>query len=746
MARGIKRGIFGRIFGRNAFARYYRNQKSDGKQGILRIFDQFSNLSPETKRTIFSIISFSLGILLLLSLLDKAGIAGIKINYYASLALGFSRWYFPFILFYLGYLFLRSSERAIHGLMVFGAFLFFIALNNFIHLVWYSDNLVSAASKSLGGGYVGLAFSYLLYRYMGFWAGLIILFSLTIIGLVIFLNISFQNAANVLKKIKSFLFTISPKQKEREEEAEEAIEEEVKEFGKKKLPLDYEIEEGAEDNASLDQVIEPPPLEKRRRVKIDLPIDLLSAQAMRPMSGDIEANQEIIRKTLANFNISVEMGEVSVGPTVTQYTLKPFEGIKLSKIVGLSDNLALALAAHPIRIEAPIPGKSLVGIEVPNKSAAIVSLRSIIESKEFAKRKSNLMIALGKDVKGTPWLADIERMPHLLIAGATGSGKSVCINSIVVSLLYQNGPDDLKFILVDPKRVELPMYNGIPHLIAPVITDVKKTVHALRWAIKEMEDRFDKLSEFHKRDILSYNRDVEEKMPYIIIIIDELADMMVAAGAEIEGLIVRLAQMSRAVGIHLILATQRPSVDIITGLIKANITSRIAFSVASLIDSRTILDMSGAEKLLGKGDMLYISSDLSKPRRLQGAYSLDDDIKKVIEYLKSRGEPEYLDEVVERASEYQEGIFQGSGVLDNDDNGLIQDAKKVIFEAGKASASLLQRRLKIGYSRAARILDVLEEKGIIGPADGAKPREILSRNEKNNEIDIENEGVEEERE
>jgi len=463
------------------------------------------------------------------------------------------------------------------------------------------------------------------------------------------------------------------------------------------------------------------------------------------MGGDIEANQEIIRKTLENFNIAVEMGEVCVGPTVTQYTLKPSEGIKLSKIVSLSDNLALALAKHPIRMEAPIPGKSLVGIEVPNTTSAVVPLRTIIESKEFEKRKSNRMIALGKDVKGTPWLADIEKMPHLLIAGSTGSGKSVCINSILISLLYQNGPDDLRFILVDPKRVELPAYNDIPHLIAPVITDVKKTVNALRWALTEMERRFDKLAQFKKRDIQAYNRDIEDTMPYIIIVIDELADLMVAAGAEIEGLIVRLAQMARAVGIHLILATQRPSVDVITGLIKANITSRIAFSVASLVDSRTILDTSGAEKLLGRGDMLYISSDLSKPKRLQGALATDEDIRRVINHLKVQGKPEYLDEVTEKQAGLTGDRFGNSGGYDDSEDSLVPEAKNVIIEAGKGSSSLLQRRLKIGYARAARILDILEKQGFIGPGDGAKPREILS-NFKNNmeEVVLEKDLVEEE--
>jgi S-DNA-T family DNA segregation ATPase FtsK/SpoIIIE len=372
-------------------------------------------------------------------------------------------------------------------------------------------------------------------------------------------------------------------------------------------------------------------------------------------------------------------------------------------------------------------------------------LREILEAKEFLtpsgrrsfslfdkNKKSNLTIVLGKDVAGEPWVADLGKMPHLLVAGATGSGKTVCLNSIIISLLYQNSPDELKFILVDPKRVELPVYNGIPYLYTPVITEVPKIVNALKWAIIEMDRRFEKLSKLGARNIDVYNhklsessvKDSEEKMPYIVIIIDELADLMTAAGSEVEACIIRLAQMARAVGIHLIVATQRPSVDVITGLIKANITSRIAFAVASQTDSRTILDVAGAEKLLGRGDMLFISSELSKPKRLQGALVTDEEIKRVVEFIEdSYEEPEYDETVIERSAA---NVFYGggNGVL-GDDDPLLPEAKDTIMRAGKASASLLQRRLKIGYARAARLLDLLEEQGIIGPADGAKPREIL---------------------
>ena len=436
------------------------------------------------------------------------------------------------------------------------------------------------------------------------------------------------------------------------------------------------------------------------------------------------------------------MGEVNVGPTVTQFTLKPAEGIKLAAIVGLHNDLALSLAAHPIRIEAPIPGRALVGIEVPNQKVAIVTLRELLETDAFKNRKDSLTLALGKDVAGQVRLSSVLKMPHLLIAGSTGSGKTVCINTVITTLLYQNSPETLRFILVDPKRVELSCYNDIPHLLTPVVTDVKKTLNVLRWAIGEMERRFDVLSKAGKRDLISYNAWSEEKVPYIIIVIDELADIMATVGAEAESLIIRLAQMARAVGIHLILATQRPSVDVITGLIKANITSRIAFAVASQMDSRTILDTSGAERLVGRGDMLFVSADLSKPVRLQGAYLSDAEIERVVACLKESGEPSYQAAVTERVSA-GDGTAGGFGSDEEDD--LLPEAREIILQAQKASASLLQRRLRIGYARAARILDLLEGEGFIGPGDGAKPRKVIGQSCDENADNLDPHQTEEER-
>jgi len=458
---------------------------------------------------------------------------------------------------------------------------------------------------------------------------------------------------------------------------------------------------------------------------------ILEKQASKPQNEDIKVRSQQIKKTLQNFGIEVEMKDVKIGPVVTQFSLKPAEGIKLSRITALQDDLSLALAAHPLRMEAPIPGKPYLGLEVPNKQASIVRLKPMMEAEEYTNRKNNLQFALGLDVAGKTWFADISKMPHMLVAGQTGSGKSVCLNAIIVSLLYQNQPSDLRFIMVDPKRVELTLYNGIPHLLTPVITDVPRTLNAFKWTVAEMERRYTILSKFGKRDIASYNVGAKEKMPYLVFIIDELSDIMLTAGRDVEAYIVRLTQMARAVGIHLIIATQRPSVNVITGLIKANIPARIAFSVASNVDSRTILDKAGAEKLLGKGDMLFQDPSESEPRRIQGVFVSDDEVKRVALGLKENLDVpiSYQDDIVNNENGHEinasEKTFAGVGDFNGDDP-LYQQAVDIIRQTKKASASYLQRRLRIGFTRAARLIDLMEENGVVGPAQGAKPREILN--------------------
>ncbi len=454
------------------------------------------------------------------------------------------------------------------------------------------------------------------------------------------------------------------------------------------------------------------------------PLSLLNSTTEKPTIGDLRANANIIKRTLESFGIMVEMGEINVGPTVTRYTLKPAEGIKLSRLTALNQDLALALAAHPIRIEAPIPGKSLVGIEVPNKAAALVRLGSLLLYPDFQK-SGQLAFALGRNVSGEPMFKDIAKMPHLLVAGATGSGKSIMIHSIIMSLLFRNSPDMLRFLMIDPKRVELSVYDGISHLLAPVITENKKAIGVLRWAIQEMDRRYEILLAAGARDIKSYNSS-GKSMPYIVIVIDELADLMTSFGKEVEGSIIRLAQMARATGIHLVVSTQRPSVEVITGLIKANITTRIALQVASQIDSRTILDTPGAEKLLGSGDALFIAADISKPVRVQGAYLSEEEIKRVTSFIKKNNEVISSDEIkIENGENGAQANLDLENMDLSDDDELLDEAIGLVRAAKKASASLLQRRLKVGYARAARLLDLMEERGIVGPGDGAKPREVF---------------------
>lgn len=460
------------------------------------------------------------------------------------------------------------------------------------------------------------------------------------------------------------------------------------------------------------------------------PLALLKSAIEKPTVGDLRANANIIKRTLDSFGVPVEMSEINIGPKVTRYTLKPAEGVKLARIIALNPDLSLALAAHPLRIEAPIPGKSLVGVEVPNKSAAIVRLGSLIAYPEFSK-SGPLTFILGRDVNGDPISANIEKMPHLLISGSTGSGKSIFIHSLITSLLYKNSPETVRLVLIDPKRVELSVYNGIPHLISPVVTEGKKAINVFRWAIQEMEQRYEKLLKAGARDINSYNGDNKnETMPYLLIVVDELADLMAAFGREVESAIVRLAQMARATGIHLILATQRPSVDVITGLIKANITSRAALQVASQIDSRTILDTAGAEKLLGGGDMLFISSEFSKPKRIQGAYITETEINQVAHYIKTHNQDLPVDEpdqaiIANIAPAAPVDFNKFTPSFDDEDDELYDEAVEAVRQAKKASASLLQRRLKVGYARAARLLDIMEANGLIGPGEGAKPREVF---------------------
>lgn len=687
-------------------------------------------LSPETRHAVTIVVMFILAAVLALCVFSGAGTVGRAIGDGLGTLVGWQRYTIWLYLAVMGVLLLFPERFHTTLAQWIGFYLAIITGSGILQLFLPLRDSITRAIAGEGGGYVGVLIDYPLRSGFGSIAAGVIMAGLFIIALLMMFNTTLRGLGQRANIPGQLAARVRHRWWQRKLSQENGLNEtpaEVEEgevapgFNKEALGDAGNEEAGSGSESETEEEMVPLPQKpvKKEKRQIVIPLDLLDLSTGKPTSGNIEANKEKIRKTLENFGIAVEMGDVNVGPTVTQFTLKPNEGVRLAQIAALNNDLALALAAHPIRIEAPIPGKSLVGIEVPNQSVALVNLRDILSADSFKNRRSDLTFSLGKDVSGSPWVANLDPLPHLLIAGATGSGKSVQINSLILSLLYSNSPDDLKLILVDPKRVELSLYNEIPHLLTPVITDTTKTINALRWVVSEMDRRYQVLQNAGKRNIASYRKEVNDDLPYIVVVIDELADLMSVAAKEVEGAIVRLAQMARAVGIHLVLATQRPSVDVITGLIKANITARIAFSVASQIDSRTILDTSGAEKLLGKGDMLYVSAELPKPKRLQGAYVSEKEVERVTQFLKQRGKPDYMTDIVEKAAPMVGGSMEDLG-----DDELMTQAREIILQTGKASTTLLQRRLRLGYARAARIMDLLEEQGFIGPGSGAKPREV----------------------
>lgn len=714
-------------------------------------------IKKETQNGIIAVIFFVIALFFLLSSLGLAGNAGnVVYEKFLRLFFGYGFLLLPIILISIGLLILKTSFPKLGKKHWASAVILLIS----------ALGLLDVMFNNAAGGLIG-KIGRLFVRWFDVYVSVLLFLAMITISLLVL----FETRLRIPDFVKNLWARLSSQSEddyeedvnteveeediEEEEVAEEAEEEAEEEAPKKKSLNIFGIgKKSTEDeddititNGGLPSTYVPPP------------ISLLSKSSGKASVGDVKASANLIKRTLQNFGIDVEMDEVSIGPTVTRYALKPAEGVKLSRIVGLQNDLALALAAHPIRIEAPIPGKALVGIEIPNKTKSMIGLGSLVSDSEFQKSGKPLLTCLGKGVTGKSYYANIAKMPHLLIAGATGSGKSVTVHNLIISLLYRNGPQDLRFIMVDPKRVELTLYNKIPHLLTPVIKDPKKAILSLKWAIKEMERRYDVLESESVRDIGSYHSTIvepaykeaekksdedddvtlPERMPYIVIIIDELADLMQSYPRELESSIVRLAQMSRAVGIHLILSTQRPSVNVITGLIKANIPARIALQVSSQIDSRTILDTSGAEKLLGAGDMLYTGSDTGKPERMQSAYISEDEVKNIVKHLTKNAEEDLIDEITltETSNGADSNIFSATMDEDEDDE-LYEEAKQTVIEAGKASTSYLQRKLKVGYSRAARLMDILEERGVIGPADGSKPRDILDDDYENNDAGDDN--------
>ncbi len=763
-------------------------------------------LSGDVKRSIVAIILFLLAFVSILGFFGAAAIIGEWFNAALGYLFGRGKWFMPVLMVLVGIILLKRRERTFFYVSnIIGFILAFFSILGLLHIFADPATMVRAAQEGHGGGHIGYVLAAGLKAFTGAIAGVAILITMLLVSVLISFNLSVMP---ILRRFGAHLDTA----KERamalraqrahddmiEDDAERMQRDDVQDISKDddiddtedrdKVTNRGDLEEDRIANiksmhfgdidasptsasvqaeskhATVDATKEPhkdASVAQRQTEKSDTvtqwkvpPVTLVeSAGDERASAGDADRVQRIITETYANFGITLTPDDVVVGPTVTQYAFRPSAGVKLSRITALASDLALALAAHPIRIEAPIPGKSLIGIEVPNDKIASVRMRDVVRSAAFPYRKPGLKMALGKDVGGKYVIADLAKMPHLLVAGATGAGKSVTVNAMIVSLLYQNTPEDLRLILVDPKRVELSLYNGIPHLLSEVIVENGKVLNALKWAVGEMERRYALLQSVGVRELEGYNAKVlsgtldpeeHKKLPAIVIVIDEMADLMASHGKEVEGVIVRIAQMARAVGIHLILSTQRPSVEVLTGLIKANIPTRIALRVATQIDSRTILDRPGAESLVGRGDMLYLSPDNPQPRRIQSIYLSDSEVKDVVAFLRAQEWPDNaedgLEEVVASAQTSgaagmmdfaQEEVIGG----EESEDPLYAEAKALIIKTRKASTSYLQRRFRIGYSRAARLIDELEDNGVIAPADGAKPRAVLAQPDSDTEKD-----------
>ncbi len=701
-------------------------------------------LQEETVRGIVAVIFFVLAVFLILSAgpIDKGGFVGRGAYGILNYLFGVGYYLLPIIFFILCASFFRSLHKRIAVTQSIGGLLLFASSLAFINIIFVNS-----------GGLLANYISSPLLSLFDTPVTIILLLALMVISIVVIFDAPlhlflFNGIFGKLfnkkpdEESSESLIIANPQAMNTEDKSKETRDESTSSTNQNLIK-----KSAGEDKKDEFGIM---PLLLNGKDFTAPPLSLLRQDSGKPGVGDIKANSNIIKRTLQNFGINVEMDEISIGPSITRYALKPAEGVKLSRIVALQNDLSLALAAHPIRIEAPIPGKSLVGIEIPNSTKTTVGLGTLLGSPDFQNSEKPLLVCLGKGISGLSYFGDLAKAPHMLIAGTTGSGKSVTIHTIITSLLYRNSPDNLKFIMIDPKRVELTQYNKIPHLLTPVITDAKKTILALKWAAKEMDRRYDVLQAEGLQNISSYHKNVVEPelkklknkksddndkrietMPYIVIVIDELADIMQTYPRELEAGIVRLAQMSRAVGIHLILSTQRPSVNVITGLIKANIPSRIALQVASQIDSRTILDMAGAEKLLGAGDMLYLSGEMSQPQRIQSAFISEGETKAVVKYLTETYESEAPSEINltgdNNGQAIKNSIFDSA--MDDEkmeeEDEMYEEAKRTVLEAGKASTSYLQRKLGVGYARAARLIDMLEERGVVGPGSGAKPREVM---------------------
>lgn len=710
----------------------------------------FSELTPETKYELLGIVLFTAGVLAFISLLGlhtgPIGLFTAKIQRYVC---GIGAPLVPVVVMAIGLRYIWTRLPIVYSLKFWGLFLLYILLLAiFHHFKIPPGEEILPGSLMPGGGIIGGMLLFFLRKLFGVDGSLVVLISLTVcavIGTTTWsihrtLFLARQKASEGLESAREAIASARDTLAEKThwEESEEGRpvfrkrsfynQEKDKRYVNGSVPNELS-ESKPQPVADLDEPLAEVELNRNGQDNSSYvlpPLSILkkTAKGKQPKaSREIEENAQTLIGTLASFGVNAKIINTCQGPAVTRYELEPAPGVKVSKIVGLADDIALKLAATGVRIEAPIPGKAAIGIEVPNKDIAGVHLREVLESEVIKKAVSKLTVALGKDIAGQPIWADLAKMPHLLVAGATGSGKSVCINTLITSILFRAKPTEAKFILIDPKVVELSNYNGIPHLMTPVVTDAKKAAASLNWAVQEMERRYAVFATAGVRDISRYNETIEgEGLPLIVIIIDELADLMMAAPVDVEDAICRLAQKARAAGLHLVLATQRPSVDVITGTIKANVPSRISFAVSSQIDSRTILDMAGAEKLLGKGDMLFYPVGSPKPLRVQGAFISDEEVEELVNYIKHQEEPEYTEGITTCESQNQ---MQENKDAESYEDELLQEAVRMVLETGQASVSMLQRKFRIGYTRAARLIDTMEEMHIVGPNIGSKARDIL---------------------
>lgn len=691
------------------------------------------------KNEILGILIIAFALLSVISLFtDTAGLVGRELSRLYFYVFGYGSYIIPILLLIWGITLIRLKGFQFNFRLL-GFLLAFITFLAILHTYQFPDYPLENALEGQGAGLIGGTISWIAMKLFGYIGAFVMLTAFLLIGVLLWANIFLISLFEKIKTYFKKIVTIIREKRKKEKSLDENLPvidisdyEEIntyeEDFEEKQELIERDMfVENKDKNEVIDYTPvvsdEPATKDKNEKDSNEYKYRLPGLKFLNDTRKDREKpgnKSSILEETLQSFGVNAKVIKVNHGPTITRYELQPASGVKVSRIVSLADDIALALAAPGVRIEAPIPGKAAVGIEVPHMKNITIGLKDIIASREFTKTRARIPLALGMGIDGKPIVADLAEMPHLLVAGATGSGKSVCINTIITSILYKATPDEVKMILIDPKKVELSVYQGLPHLFAPVVTDPKKAAAVLKLVVKEMEERYDLFSETGTRGIESYNRKVaeEERLPYIVVIVDELSDLMMVSANEVEESICRLAQMARAAGIHLILATQRPSVDVITGLIKANIPSRISFAVSSQTDSRTILDMGGAEKLLGKGDMLFYPTGIPKPQRVQGAYIDNDEISAIVDFVKNQANPDYIFDI--------EDINDPKLDLDKDDerDELYYEAIKLVVNH-RASISMLQRKLRIGHSRAARMIDMMEEDGIVGPYAGSKAREVL---------------------